>query len=100
MQNVSVFEVNSGIGTISDNLGFYKLLLKSDSVCLQISNTGFDVVTESFELVCDTVLPVYLFPEKSVKEIAHEKLSDIHANIKMEKKVSFMSDNKSVKENK
>ena len=50
MQNVSVFEVNSGIGTISDNLGFYKLLLKSDSVCLQISNTGFDVVTESFEL--------------------------------------------------
>ncbi len=93
MKNVSVFESNSGIGTISDNVGFYKLLLKSGSVKMQFSDSGFDAVAKSFELSRDTTLIVYLISEKAVKDFIPEKISDIHADVQPEKKADFSSGN-------
>ncbi|RIH64155.1 carboxypeptidase-like regulatory domain-containing protein [Mariniphaga sediminis] len=63
IQNATIFESVSGIGTISNNDGYYKLLLNPGEQSLKISFSGFNVYTSTFELEKDTVISVQLKPE-------------------------------------
>ena len=62
LENVSVYENESGIGTISNNDGYYKLLLKPGKQYLKISSHDFEDFSAKFELKGDTVITVRLKP--------------------------------------
>ena len=75
IENVSVYENESGIGTISNNEGYYKLLLKPGNQRLKISRHGFNVFSAEFELKNDTVLTVNLKPNNyKLPELADGKI--------------------------
>ena len=63
LENVSVYENESGIGTISNNDGYYKLLLKPGKQYLKISSHGFEDFSAKFELKGDTIITVRLKPD-------------------------------------
>ena len=62
LENVSVYENESGIGTISNNDGYYKLLLKPGKQYLKISSHDFEDFSAKFELKVDTIITVRLKP--------------------------------------
>lgn len=93
VENVSVFEKNSGIGTISNNNGYYRLLLNSENISLIISKSGFETFSTKFELKKDTVISVNLHLQsnsgnKIVVENALEKKKD---SISLKKPISGSS---------
>lgn len=63
IENATVYENESGIGTITNTEGYYKLLLKPGKLHLIISNHGFENYSTEFELRKDTVFTVSLKPE-------------------------------------
>ncbi len=67
MQNVNVFESNSGIGTITNKDGYYKLTLNDGALNLKISEIGFLAVSKKMELSSDTTLTIILQPESHRK---------------------------------
>lgn len=60
--NASVFESVSGVGTITNSEGYYRLLLNPGQQKLEISSSGFDSYSSTFKLVNDTVISVELVP--------------------------------------
>jgi hypothetical protein len=75
LENVSVYENESGIGTISNNEGYYKLLLKPGQQHLKISRHGYESYTSTFKLSNDTVLTVRLKPNNyKLPELADGKI--------------------------
>ncbi|HKL31490.1 MAG TPA: carboxypeptidase-like regulatory domain-containing protein [Tangfeifania sp.] len=62
LENVSVYENESGIGTISNSDGYYKLLLKPGTRNLKLSSHGFEDFPMKFELKGDTIITVRLKP--------------------------------------
>jgi hypothetical protein len=64
ISNASVFEAADGIGTISNNDGFYKLLLKPGEKSFKISDSGYQSFNKKFELKNDTTLTIHLKPMK------------------------------------
>ncbi|MDX1283923.1 MAG: carboxypeptidase-like regulatory domain-containing protein [Draconibacterium sp.] len=62
MQNVSIYDSNSEIGTITNQNGFYKLQLKKGSVNLSITKIGFNDFSNKLILKADTTLQVKLEP--------------------------------------
>lgn len=87
LENVSVFESNSRIGTISNKNGFYRLILNDQDVDLKISSEGFVAYMKHIDLSSDTTLIVKLEPLADEK--AREKsIDDVRAdaNKKQEKK--------------
>lgn len=62
LSNVSVYENESGIGTISNSEGYYKLLLKPGTRQLKITSHGFKDFSAEFDLKGDTILTVRLKP--------------------------------------
>ena len=70
IENASVFENNSGTGTISNNNGYYRLLLNPGKTNLIISRPGFETYSATFELKKDTVISAGLnsnpFPGKKI----------------------------------
>lgn len=62
LENVSIFEANSGIGTITNQNGFYRLVLHNKKADLKISYTGFKDCSQIFEMQADTTLMVKLEP--------------------------------------
>lgn len=85
LKNVSVFETNSGIGTISNQNGFYRLLLENGSLNLKISKEGFQNYTTTMDLKSDTVLLVKLQPGINGK-LRPKKSDELHAVVKADKK--------------
>lgn len=84
LENVSIFERNSGIGTISNQNGFYRLVLIKKDVDLSITNEGFKTFTSKMRLSADTTLVVKLEPRlnKNPRELQEE----LHAGIERGKK--------------
>lgn len=78
IENATVYETVSGIGTISNKDGFYRLLLKKGEQNLKISRTGFEPRTASFNLVSDTIVSVNLLPQNMInpKVFAGNKLQN------------------------
>lgn len=83
--NVSVFEANSEIGTISNQNGYYKLLLEEGSINLTISNDGFAPFSKKLDLKSDTTLIVNLQPTLNSKS-RNKKSDELHAVVKDDKK--------------
>jgi len=48
IENVTIYETNSGIGTITNSDGFYRLLLQSGEQQLKISSAGFEDFKTTF----------------------------------------------------
>ncbi len=85
LENVSVFEKNSGIGTITNQNGFYKLILQKGDVDLSITNGGFKSVQHHVTANADTTFVVSLQPVINVKN-RQKKDEQVHADLKLEKK--------------
>ena len=64
LENVTVFEKSTGIGTISNQNGFYKLTLKPGLMNLTFSENGFESYSQKFNVTADTLLMIQLKPEK------------------------------------
>ncbi len=62
LENVSVLESKSGIGTITNKNGFYRLVLHGTRADLKISYDGFRDYSKEFPLSADTTLLVKLEP--------------------------------------
>ena len=76
LRHVSVFEKKQGIGTISNDEGYYKLLLKPGEKTLKITSSGFQDFSETFRLLRDTTFTVSLLPESSEKTKSEYPLSN------------------------
>jgi hypothetical protein len=61
-KNVTIFESNSGIGTITNNEGYYRLLLNPKELKLEFSSPGFSSMTSEFKMKSDTTITVELVP--------------------------------------
>jgi len=85
MENVSILEANSGIGTISNQNGFYRLVLKGSDINLKITNEGFKDFTKQLALSSDTTMVVKLEPKADNKR-KQKKEGEIRAEAKPEKK--------------
>ncbi len=84
VQNATVFEKSSGIGTITDKDGFYKLILKPGKMDITFGNNGFESYSQKFTVSADTTLMIKLKPEKWVK--THEKIeSELQTGIENKK---------------
>lgn len=81
LENVSIFDKNSGIGTITNQNGFYKLILDVGEVNLTISNGGFKTALHTVEAKSDTTLLISLQPV--IRDKNRQKKDDkVHAELK------------------
>ncbi|WP_346854917.1 carboxypeptidase-like regulatory domain-containing protein [uncultured Draconibacterium sp.] len=75
LENVTIFEANSGIGTITNQNGFYKLILERGTLKLNVTDGGFKAFTQTLELTSDTTLTVMLEPD-SIHDKNRQKKTD------------------------
>ncbi|WP_346859487.1 carboxypeptidase-like regulatory domain-containing protein [uncultured Draconibacterium sp.] len=75
LENVTIFEANSGIGTITNQNGFYKLILERGTLKLNVTDGGFKAFTQTLELTSDTTLTVMLEPD-SLHDRNRQKKTD------------------------
>ena len=61
-KNATIYESISGIGTITNNEGYYRLLLNQGERKLEFSSPGFSSVTSVFNMKADTTITVELIP--------------------------------------
>jgi CarboxypepD_reg-like domain len=80
IENVSVFESNTEIGTISNPNGFYKLRLRGKDLNLQITSDGYQDYNRKLELTSDTTIFVKLIPLTDDKH--NVKDEEVQAGIK------------------
>ncbi len=86
LENVSIFESNSGIGTISNQNGFYRLVLNDSLVNLQIANKGFKDFSQEMEIASDTTLVVKLEPQLIERKNQKNDEEELQAGIQPEEK--------------
>ncbi len=87
LQNASIFEANSGIGTITDQDGYYKLMLEKGALSLLITDDGFQDFSKIIELKSDTTLIVNLQP-KSLLKFRQKQSNELQAGAsKLDKKI-------------
>ena len=89
IENASIYEAFSGIGTISNSNGYYHLLLKPGNQQLKISSPGFEKYSQEFYLTGDTLISVQLIPintgeKEIVADRATENVTDGQAVVKIQ----------------
>ncbi|MCY1719837.1 carboxypeptidase-like regulatory domain-containing protein [Prolixibacteraceae bacterium Z1-6] len=67
LEYVNIFDSNSGIGTITNQNGFYRLVLEKGILNLNVTETGFKAYSQTFELESDTTLTIVLEPNLNEK---------------------------------
>jgi hypothetical protein len=72
LENVNIFESNSGIGTITNLSGFFSLMLKPGNTEIVISHDGFQKFTKKLVLKNDTSMTVSLVPVFNLKSKSKE----------------------------
>lgn len=65
----SVYDSNSGLGTIANEYGFYSLTLPSDEVSLAVSYVGYTTYFEEFTLDRNYELDIQLDPSLEIEEV-------------------------------
>lgn len=80
LENVSIFENITGIGTITDKNGFFKLFLNTGSIDISASIENFKTISKKIELSGDTIISVKLLPEFT-NNGKQEEHSTIHADL-------------------
>jgi hypothetical protein len=68
IKEVDIFDKVSGIGTTSNESGYFKLLLNRGKIELEISETGYQTLDKVFDLCCDTIVDLQLTLKKDVIE--------------------------------
>jgi hypothetical protein len=80
LENVSILESNSGIGTITNINGYFSLMLNKGNVEIIVSHEGFKVFSKKLILKADTALTVSLVPllntKSKAKESDHQKTAE------------------------
>ena len=84
IENASVFEKRSEIGTISNKEGFFKLMLHPGRQNISFSENGFKTFSESILLKNDTTVTISLKPEKQGKN-AHKDDTALQAGLHKKK---------------
>uniref|UniRef100_UPI003217C2D5 carboxypeptidase-like regulatory domain-containing protein n=1 Tax=uncultured Draconibacterium sp. TaxID=1573823 RepID=UPI003217C2D5 len=85
LENVNIFDASSGIGTITNQNGFYRLVLEKGTLKLNITEDGFKSYSQTFELKSDTTLTVMLQPKLNAKN-RDKKNDQLHADGKTGKR--------------
>jgi hypothetical protein len=67
-----VFETLSGIGTITNSKGEFRLMLNSGDSELQVLYFGYQTVTHKIRLQTDTVINIQLIPKLNYKSVQKE----------------------------
>jgi len=80
VENASVFEKHSEIGTISNKEGFFKLMLHPGRQNLSFSEDGYKTFSENIVLKSDTTVVVHLKPETSSKS-RHKNDAELQAGV-------------------
>jgi hypothetical protein len=62
IENAAIYEASSGIGTITNSDGYYKLLLQKGEQNLKITSAGNESFKTSFTMLADTIVSVELKP--------------------------------------
>jgi len=86
MENVTVFESFSNIGTITNSNGFFRLLLLQGALEIKITKDGFNEFAQQLILNNDTTFAVKLEPEIHDKN-RNKKQGILHADAKSTKKI-------------
>ena len=80
LENVSILESYSGIGTITNMNGFFSLMLNKGNAEIVISHEGFKDFSQKMVLKADTSLTVSLVPlinlKSKSKETEHQKTAE------------------------
>ena len=80
LENVSILESVSGIGTITNMNGFFSLMLKPGNTEIVISHEGFKDFSQKMILKADTSLIVSLVPvlnlKSKPKDTEHQKTAE------------------------
>ena len=84
IENASIFEKHSEIGTISNRDGFFKLMLNQGRQNLSFSENGYKTFSESLVLKRDTTLIVHLKPEISPRN-RHRSDTELEAGAQKKK---------------
>jgi len=89
IENASIYEAFSGIGTISNSDGYYHLLLKPGKQHLNITSPGFEKYSQEFRLTGDTIISLQLIPvnfgeKEIVADRDSEKLTDGQTAVKIQ----------------
>lgn len=66
ISNANIFESLTGIGTISNSSGYFRLMLNEGAVELSISIDGYKPLKKEFALQSDTVMEIGLNPVKEL----------------------------------
>jgi hypothetical protein len=61
--NATIYEASSGIGTITNSDGYYKLLLQKGEQKLKITSVGSLSFNSTYNMVSDTIISVELKPQ-------------------------------------
>lgn len=85
LENVNIFESFSNIGTITNEDGFFKLVLSQGELNLNITDNGFKDLSKQLVLKGDTILTVELEPEIQNRN-RPKKQERLHADAKASKK--------------
>ncbi len=85
LENVTIFETSSNIGTITNENGFFKLVLLPGKLEIEITDNGFNGFSQQIVLKSDTTLTVRLEPETQSKNRL-KKQNVLHADAKTSKK--------------
>ncbi len=85
LENVTIFDSVSGIGTISDKNGYYKLMLSPGKLNLIFSEQGFYKLTQQFISASDTTLEILLVPRKNEKS-NNKSLENSQMDLKVREK--------------
>jgi hypothetical protein len=84
IENVSVFEKHSEIGTISNKDGYFKLMLHPGHLNLSFSENGYKTLSENMVLKSDTSLVIHLKPEIADKNRQRND-ADLQAGVNKKK---------------
>lgn len=83
IENAAIYEESSGIGTITNSDGYYKLLLQKGEQKLKITSAGSLSFNSTFKMVSDTIISVELKPQNFIEnkvvagnEIEKESVSE------------------------
>ncbi len=79
LENVSIFDSNSQIGTITNENGFYRLILRDSKADLTFSYHGFKDYSRLVEMSADTTLLVGMEPMFLGKKL-QKKDETLHAS--------------------
>ncbi len=66
----NIYDLNTYLGTTSNNFGFFSLTLPAGEVSFNASYIGYDKYVSSFDLEKDTVLNIYMVPKAELQEVA------------------------------